>query len=106
MKLESRWDSVYNTSGTSAANDSSELASAYLSRYDSKKITKPSKDALTFRTKLFGTPIKDLIMDDRRCKYALLDSHIGIPRQVHNMISVLHRSIDLPGLFRHRYISS
>ena len=41
-------------------------------------------------------------MDDRRCKYALLESRIGIPRQVHNMISALHRAIDIPELFRRR----
>lgn len=74
-------------------------SSAYLPQANARR----SKHKEVFaRTKLFGTSLKELILDDKRCKYALLDSHIGIPRQVHNMISVLHRAIDLPGLFRRR----
>lgn len=72
------------------------------SAYISAETRKPKLKELFSRTKLFGSSLKELIMDDKRCKYALLDSRIGIPRQVHNMISVLHRSIDVPGLFRYR----
>lgn len=96
---DSRWDSIYDVLGTKHSTSGSEK-STYRPPVDSRK-TRP-KETFTFRTKLFGTPLKDLIHDEKRCKYALLDSRIGIPRQVHNMISVLHRAIDLPGLFRCR----
>ena len=49
---------------------------------------------------LFGSSLKDLILDDRRCGVCHMDPLLGVPSMVICMLSFLTLHADTPGLFR------
>jgi hypothetical protein len=51
---------------------------------------------------LFGSHLKDLLLDERRCQYGLLNPELGIPNQILKLINFVHHSIQTPNLFRQR----
>jgi RUN domain/RhoGAP domain len=53
-------------------------------------------------TPLFGTPLRDLILDDRRCGVCHMDPQLGIPSMIICMISYLTSNVNTPGLFRQK----
>jgi RhoGAP domain len=53
-------------------------------------------------TRLFGSPLKDVVMDDKRCSVCYMDSRLGVPSMIISMITFLTAHIDTPGLFRQR----
>lgn len=51
---------------------------------------------------LFETPLRTLVLHESRCIYATLDPLLGIPTQVHRLLSFIERHPQTPGLFRHQ----
>jgi hypothetical protein len=54
------------------------------------------------RPPLFGTHLKILLLDERRCAHTFLDYRIGIPNQIKLVVDELLKNTNVAGLFRHR----
>lgn len=59
-------------------------------------------EVLGNRRPLFGTHLKDLLLDDWRCAHAYLEPRLGVPNQILKLIHFISRRLDTPGLFRKR----
>jgi hypothetical protein len=64
--------------------------------------TRVSLQSSRLRPPLFGTHLKTLLLDERRCAHTFLDYRIGIPNQIKLLVDELLRNVEVPGLFRHR----
>lgn len=51
---------------------------------------------------LFGTSLRDLVLDCRRCGVSHMDPQLGVPSMIIAMISYLTTHVNTPGLFRHK----
>ena len=51
---------------------------------------------------LFGTSLRDLVLDCRRCGVSHMDPLLGVPSMIIAMISYLTSHVNTPGLFRHK----
>ena len=49
---------------------------------------------------LFGTPLRDLILNEKRCGVCNIDPQLGIPSMIIAMINFLTENIATPGLFK------
>ncbi len=48
----------------------------------------------------FGTPLKDLLLDERRTSHAYLNPLLGVPNQAQRMINFVSARVSTPDLFR------
>lgn len=53
-------------------------------------------------TPLFGSSLRDLLIDEQRCPHAHLNPELGIPTQILKLITYIHHFIQTPNLFRQR----
>jgi hypothetical protein len=67
-------------------------------------IASPAEDLYSSRKMipLFGSSLKDLLLDERRCQYAFLNPELGIPTQILKLINYIHHFIQTPNLFRQK----
>lgn len=94
-QLEQPSAGTSNTSGGTGGSLISALASSASSA--SKAFTPTSAGRLV---PFFGSPLKDLIMDERRTAHAYLNPLLGIPNQALRMINFLTARANTPDLFR------
>ena len=102
------WDSIYNLVDYSVEGVSGlvDAAISYIPASDSlDEFQEPEGKGqvqIRSKTKLFGTPLKYLILDENRCYHAKMEPHVGIPNGINRILRILNKRLDTPELFRRR----
>lgn len=89
-KILNHVDQLLNSSLDSPDQQSLDTPSAS-SSHSSKKLTS-----------LFGSSLRDLVLDDQRCAHANLNAELGIPTMIIKLIQYIHHNARTPNLFRQR----
>jgi RhoGAP domain/RUN domain len=71
-------------------------------RRELKEMMERERDNLPPLIPLFGTSLRDLVLDSRRCGVSHMAPQLGVPSMVISMISFLTSNVDTPGLFRQK----
>jgi hypothetical protein len=79
----------------------SQVDAAIISKLPIADDPKP-KMTTGMRTFLFGTHLRDLLLDESRCLHTHMNPRLGVPTQILKLIQHLQLHIDTPDLFRQR----